>query len=77
MLNYTLWWQQKYLSKWHEAASGEGALDIVKGFFTREWSGNGMGSQGSGHSPWLTEFKKHLTSALRHGVLILCGLMWS
>ena len=34
-------------------------------------------SQGSGHSPNLLEFKKHLDNALRHRFCILGGPVWN
>jgi len=33
--------------------------------------------QGSGHSPKLMEFKKHLDNAVSHRIWILDGSMWS
>lgn len=51
-------------------------LGVTKRFFPRSWSALQEASKGNGQSTKLLEFKEHLDSTLRHGILVwvvLCG----
>jgi len=70
-----LWWQWQGPRERHEDALGEGQVGVRKRFFTREWSGCGMGSPGQWAWPQAASIRKAFGQC--SWTWILGGPVWS